>query len=339
MIYSADAMLAAPIGTTWNVAPQESRTDGSGPRFDIGAMTPMAAVRTVPGEPATPHALPTSCDALAIYLREMSRFPQVSAEEEAELARRVQQGDAEARERMITANLRLVVHIARRYQDYGLPLLDLISEGNIGLMKAVDRFDPSQGRRLSSYAGTWITQRIQRALANQGRLIRLPVNQVLRLIDLRKSSATLQSELGREATDEEIADEMSLPAIKITRLRSAALSPASLDATLGEDTNDTLASIIADENCSTPEQLAGDRGDRDQLCEAINSLSPREILVLTERFGLNSGTERTLEEVGAIMGVTRERVRQMQNRALAKLRRRLRARLPEVVGLCYACGK
>jgi RNA polymerase primary sigma factor len=220
-----------------------------------------------------------------------------------------------------------------------LPLLDLISEGNIGLMKAVDRYDPSHGRRLSSYAGIWITQRIRRALANQGKLIRLPVHQVERVINLRRNAVKLQAELGREPTDEEIAEQMRLPASKIKRLRSAALAPASLDAALGEHTEDTLASLISDENCDTPEQAASASGERDYLCAAIGTLSPREVIVLTERFGLDNGTERTLEEVGTTMGLTRERIRQIQNRALAKLRRRLVSRHAGSVGLWTPYGK
>jgi RNA polymerase primary sigma factor len=260
---------------------------------------------------------------LHLYLCEIGQVPLLTEAEEQELVRRIRRGDEAAREQMIKANLRLVVHIARRHQNFGLPLLDLISEGNIGLMKAVDRFDPSHGRRLSSYAGIWITQRIRRALANQSKLIRLPVHQVERIFSLRKSSTQLYAELGREPTDEEIAQMMSLPESKIARLRSAALAPASLDVALGEDSSDTLASLITDETCGTPEHAAERRGEMEVLFAAVGSLSPREIIVLKQRFGLESGTEQTLEEVGASLGLTRERIRQIQNRALSKLRRRL----------------
>lgn len=276
--------------------------------------------------PACPGNYPDSSgsrDIYSLYLREIGQVQLLSPAEEAELAARVRQGDAAAREKMITANLRLVVKIARQYDGYGVPLLDLISEGNIGLMKAVEHYDPAKGAKLSSYAAWWIKQAIRRALANQGKTIRLPVHLVDKIAHLRRIAAKRQEALGREPTDEELGEAMGLHPGKVARLREAANRPASLDRPLNQEDEETLASVVADENGRTPDQeIERDEAAR-ALGQVLRSLSARERTVLSGRFGLEDGTERTLEEMGRRIGLTRERVRQIQVFALAKLRQRL----------------
>ena len=222
---------------------------------------------------------------------------------------------------MIKANLRLVVKIARDYEGLGLPLLDLISEGNIGLMKAVERFDPAKGGKLSTYGAWWIKQSIKRALANQSKTIRLPVHLVDRISRMRRVAMKLHEELGREPTDEELGEELGMTASRVGQLRTAAIRPASLDAPIGDDDSNSFAEVVQDENAETPyEQLEG-KTVTAMLQEMVTKLDPREATILRFRFGLDGGSEKTLEEVGQKFGVTRERVRQIQNIALAKLRR------------------
>ena len=230
-------------------------------------------------------------------------------------------GDKKAREQMIKANLRLVVKIARDYEGIGLPLLDLISEGNIGLMKAVERFDPSKGGKLSTYGSWWIKQSIKRALANQSKTIRLPVHLVDKISKMRRIAMRLQEELGREPTDEELGEELGIPTSRVTQMRLAAIRPASLDAPIGDEDSNNFAEVVQDENADTPYEMLEGKTVTGMLQEMVTKLDPREATILRFRFGLDGGTEKTLEEVGVKFGVTRERVRQIQNIALRKLRK------------------
>ncbi len=261
--------------------------------------------------------------AFNLYLREVGQTKLLTIEEENELAARIKKGDKKAREQMIKANLRLVVKIAREYEDYGMPLLDLINEGNIGLMKAVERFDPSKGAKLSTYSAWWIKQAIKRALANQSKTIRLPVHVVDKLFHMRRSAVKLHEVLGREPTDEELGDELGFSAQKVAQLRTAAIRPASLEAPLGDDDSSRIADVVRDEHADTPYEQLEVKANSAMLREMVATLDPREAEILRYRFGLDGDTERTLEEVGQKFGVTRERIRQIQNTALAKLRKQI----------------
>ena len=261
--------------------------------------------------------------AINIYLKEIGRTPLLKPAEEVVLAARIKKGDEEAEQHLIKANLRLVVKIARDYDGLGLPLLDLIDEGNMGLMKAVKRFDPSKGGKLSTYGSWWIKQSIKRALANQSKTIRLPVHLVDKISKMRLASIKLQENLGREPTNDEIAEEMHLPPAKVSLLRSAAIRPASLDAPLGDpEEPDTLADVVEDDHMHTPYQDLEDKTVVSMLHKMLDSIDNREAEILRYRFGFGEGGEmRTLEDVGEKFGVTRERVRQIQNIALGRLRR------------------
>jgi RNA polymerase primary sigma factor len=261
---------------------------------------------------------------IKIYLREIGQTPLLTREEEVKLARKIKRGDQAARQHMIKANLRLVVKIAHDYSSYGLPLLDLISEGNIGLMKAVERFDPKKGGKLSTYAAWWIKQSIKRALANQSKTIRLPVHLVDKIARMRRVAMQLAEEFGREPTDEELGEELSIPPAKIAQLRTAAIRPASLDATVGqEDDGASLGDLIGDENAATPSDLFSDKNLRKSVMDLLHVLDDRELKIITMRFGLDGKKEMTLEEVGRKFKVTRERIRQLQNIALRKIKRAL----------------
>ena len=259
--------------------------------------------------------------AIKLYLREIGQVKLLTPDEEIELAARIKKGDKKAREQMIKANLRLVVKIARDYEGIGLPLLDLISEGNIGLMKAVERFDPSKGGKLSTYGSWWIKQSIKRALANQSKTIRLPVHLVDKISKMRRTAMRLQEELGREPTDDELASELDLPTSRVTQMRLAAIRPASLDAPIGDEDSNNFAEVVQDENAFTPYEELEEKTITNMLQDMVKTLDPREATILRYRFGLDGGPERTLEEVGQKFGVTRERVRQIQNIALRKLRK------------------
>jgi len=259
--------------------------------------------------------------AIKLYLREIGQVKLLTPLEEIELAARIKKGDKKAREQMIKANLRLVVKIAHDYEGLGLPLLDLINEGNIGLMKAVERFDPAKGGKLSTYGSWWIKQSIKRALANQSKTIRLPVHLVDKISKMRRTAMKLQEEFGREPTDEELGEELGISASRVAQLRTAAIRPASLDAPIGDDESNNFAEVVQDENADTPYEQLEEKTVNKMLHEMIKTLDPREATILRYRFGLDGGTEKTLEEVGEKFGVTRERVRQIQNIALNKLRK------------------
>jgi RNA polymerase primary sigma factor len=260
------------------------------------------------------------------YLREIGRFPRLTPQQEIELAAKIKRGDAEAREQMINSNLRLVVTIAHDYANLGLPLLDLISEGNIGLTKAVERFEPGKGAKLSTYAMWWIKQSIKRALANQSKTIRLPVHLVDKVAKVRRVSLQMSDELGREPTDDELGEEIGIPSEKVARLRSVGIRPASLDAPIGDDDAAKFGEVIGDEDAQTPFELLRDESLRGEVDGLIAVLDSREKKIISQRFGLDGGKPKTLEDVSKGFGVTRERIRQLQNIALAKLRRALSKR-------------
>ena len=262
-------------------------------------------------------------ESLDIYLRQISTVPLITVKEEIELADRIKKGDEKAREHMITANLRLVVKIAKEYSNIGLSLLDLINEGNIGLMKAVERFDPTKGGKLSTYAAWWIKQSIKRALANQSKTIRLPVHMVDRVTQIRRTSAQLAEKLGRDPTDEELASEMNLPVARITLLKSVSRKPASLDSPLGENESSTLGEMVADEKSGNPYEHLQSKSLIGDVNRVLAQLEPREADIIRLRFGLEGLEPLTLEEVGDKIGVTRERVRQLQEHALRQLRKNM----------------
>jgi RNA polymerase primary sigma factor len=257
---------------------------------------------------------------IKIYLREIGKIPLLTPQEEIDLAARIKKGDREARVHMIKANLRLVVKIALDYANFGLPLLDLVSEGNIGLMKAVERFDPAKGGKLSTYGAWWIKQSIKRALANQSKTIRLPVHLVDKISKMRRVSLQMSEELGREPTDDELAEEIGLSRGKVSQLKTASIRPASLDAPIGDDDSTEFGETVGDEDAQTPFELLRDKNLRDEVSDLFAVLDDRERKIIFQRFGLDGGKPKTLETVGKKFGVTRERIRQLQNIALAKLR-------------------
>ena len=259
--------------------------------------------------------------ALKLYLQEIGKTPLLKPHEEVELARKIRNGDQKARAQMIQANLRLVVKIAHDYNNFGLPLLDLISEGNIGLVKAVERFDPEKGGKLSTYAAWWIKQSIKRALANQSKTIRLPVHLVDKIARMRRLTAQLSEELEREPTDEEIAEVMDMPVRKIAHLKSVSARPTSLDAPIGEGEDTEFGELVGDENAVSPFENLSSKSLLADVNDLLDSLEPREAEIIRQRFGLGGERPETLEEVGRRFNITRERVRQLQNYALQKMRR------------------
>ncbi|MEP4076628.1 sigma-70 family RNA polymerase sigma factor [Haloferula sp.] len=263
---------------------------------------------------------------LKLYLREISRTPLLTPEEEVKLAGKIKRGDKAARTHMISANLRLVVKIAQDYSGYGLPLSDLISEGNIGLMKAVERFDPQKGGKLSTYAAWWIKQSIKRALANQSKTIRLPVHMVDKIAKMRRISSMLGEALGRDPTDEELSEELGLPRRKLAMLKQASQRPTSLDAPINDGEATQYGEIIGDDSADNPLESLTDKNMHGELDDLLSVLDQRERRIIDERFGLNGKKPLTLEEVGCEFGVTRERIRQLQNVALTKMRKALRRR-------------
>ncbi len=257
------------------------------------------------------------------YLQEIGQFSLLTPQQEIELAKKIKKRDTTARERMISANLRLVVTIARDYANLGLPLLDLISEGNIGLTKAVERFEPTKGAKLSTYAMWWIKQAIKRALANQSKTIRVPVHLADKLAKMRRVSLRMSEELGREPTDDELAEEIGIDSDKITRLKSVGIRPASLNAPIVDNDSTEFGDMIGDDEAQTPFELLRDKNLLSEVDGLLEVLEPREKKIILQRFGLDGGKPKTLEDVGKDFGITRERIRQLQNVALAKLRRAL----------------
>lgn len=288
--------------------------------------TPVPDNATTASETGVSPADAYRPDALHLYLREIGRVKLLTPKEELVLARRIKRGDKAAQEHMIKANLRLVVKIARDYEGLGVPLLDLINEGNLGLMKGVEKFDPNKGAKLSTYAAWWIKQNIRLALANQAKTIRLPVHVVDRLAHLRKAEVKLRETLGHEPSEEELAHELNLDARRIRRYRQASLAPVSLDAPIGDDDSNPVAEVVADPNASQPFDRLVRETDTELVREVLTTLSPRESAILSLRFGLEDGTQRSLEEVGEHFDLTRERIRQIQELALKKLRTRMAER-------------
>jgi RNA polymerase primary sigma factor len=260
------------------------------------------------------------------YLQEIGRIPLLTPQQEIDLAAKIKRGDAAARERMISSNLRLVVTIARDYINLGMPLLDLISEGNIGLTKAVGRFDPTKGAKLSTYAMWWIKQSIKRALANQSKTIRLPVHLVDKVAKVRRITVQMSEELGREPTDDELGEELGIEREKVARLKRLGIRPASLESPIGDDDATQLGELIADEERETPFEMLRDKNLLDEMTGVLDVLDKREKKIIAQRFGLDGQEPKILEEIGKSLGVTRERIRQLQNTALTKLRRALQKR-------------
>ena len=307
---SGDFPVAEPAHVRAEVLPQPSPTLDAAPSF-------LEKPEPPPVEPD-----PLERSGLQLYLQEIAKTPLLTIAEEVKLARRIRRGDRAARNHMIQANLRLVVKIAHDYKDFGLPLLDLISEGNIGLIKTVERFDPRKGGKLSTYAAWWIKQSIKRALANQSKTIRLPVHLVDKISKMRRAAIKLAEEFGREPTDEEVAMELNIPVNKVAHLKSVSIRPTSLDAPIGEEGDSaTFGDIVGDENAVSPYENVRERNLKSDLNGMINSLDKREADILRMRFGLDGHDELTLEEVGRKFKVTRERVRQLQNLALQKIRK------------------
>jgi len=257
----------------------------------------------------------------ALYLREIAEENLLTPQDEIDLAAEIKKGNKAARDRMIRANLRLVVKIARDYEGFGLPLLDLINEGNIGLMKAVDKFDPTKGAKFSTYSSWWIKQAIKRSLSNQSKTIRLPIHLVEKIAKLRNVTNRLHDALGREPTDEEIARELEVAPTRVALMRRASARPLSLDDTVGDDDSTRLEERVADENAEHPYEELELQTSLNLLTQLLSKLNPRESKILRYRFGLDGERERTLEEVGQEFGVTRERIRQVQNIALNRLKR------------------
>lgn len=301
-----------------SINPQDDSFEDS-PTPNIQA---VESIREVKAEDRDKAAEPTSSErsGIKLYMREIGQIDLLKPEQEVELARRIAKGDKQARDMMIRANLRLVVKIANDYSNYGLPLNDLISEGNIGLIKAVERFDPDKGGKLSTYAAWWIKQAIKRALANQSKSIRLPVHLVDKIAKMRRIISQLTEELDREPTDEEVGIVMGIPVNKIAHLKSVSVRPASLDAPIGEDEGSSFGDIIGDENALSPFENLKEKSYSTDISDMMKQLEEREEKIIRLRFGLDGDSPKTLEEVGSIFGITRERVRQLQNIAIKKMR-------------------
>ena len=265
-------------------------------------------------------------DPVKVYLKEIGRVPLLSSEEEIDLAIRIANGDVQAKQRLSEANLRLVVSIAKRYLGRGMQFLDLIQEGNLGLIKAVDKFDYTKGFKFSTYATWWIRQAITRAIADQARTIRIPVHMVETINKVKKVQSQLLHQNGHEPTPDEIADELDLPVDKVREIMRVAQVPVSLETPIGEEEDSHLGDFIPDDGAPAPADAASHTMLREQLSDVLSTLTPREEKVLRLRFGLEDGRSRTLEEVGKEFNVTRERIRQIEAKALRKLRHPSRSR-------------
>jgi len=292
---------------------------------DVETPTRRSALRRRRSEDQDENAVSATdtgeSDAVMTYLREIGRVPMITHEREIELAQRIEKGDREAMKQFILANLRLVVSIAKRYVGRGLTLLDLIQEGNIGLIRAVQRYDWRRGHRFSTHATWWIRQAISRAVADKGRTIRLPVYVNTALNRIRRERQRLLQELGREPTEQELAEATGLDPLRMVELQSAPGAPVSLELPVGEDEEQELGDVLADTESASPEDIATTQTLKDEVQRVLESvLTPRERLVLQLRFGLGNGQAHPLEQVGRELGITRERVRQIEAGALAKLR-------------------
>ncbi len=265
-------------------------------------------------------------DPVKVYLKEIGRVPLLSSEEEIDLAIRIANGDVQAKQRLSEANLRLVVSIAKRYLGRGMQFLDLIQEGNLGLIKAVDKFDYTKGFKFSTYATWWIRQAITRAIADQARTIRIPVHMVETINKVKKVQSQLLHQNGHEPTPDEIAEELDLPVDKVREIMRVAQEPVSLETPIGEEEDSHLGDFIPDDGAPAPADAASHTMLREQLSDVLSTLTPREEKVLRLRFGLEDGRSRTLEEVGKEFNVTRERIRQIEAKALRKLRHPSRSR-------------
>lgn len=259
-------------------------------------------------------------DPVRMYLKEIGKVPLLDADTELELARRMSEGDEKAKQQLVEANLRLVVSIAKRYVGKGMFFLDLIQEGNLGLMKAVEKFDYEKGYKFSTYATWWIRQAITRSIADQARTIRIPVHMVETIHKVSRVSRQLLQELGHEASAEEIAEKMNMTPDKVREILKIAQDPVSLETPIGEEEDSHLGDFIQDDDSPAPEEAVSYTVLREQIVEVLHTLTPREEEVLKLRFGLKDGKTRTLEEVGEVFGITRERIRQIEAKALRKLR-------------------
>ena len=266
-------------------------------------------------------------DPVKVYLKEIGRVPLLSAEEEVELAIRMSEGDVAAKKRLSEANLRLVVSIAKRYVGRGMQFLDLIQEGNLGLIKAVEKFDHTKGFKFSTYATWWIRQAITRAIADQARTIRIPVHMVETINKVKKVNSQLLHENGHEPTTEQIAEKLEMPVEKVREIMRVAQEPVSLETPIGEEEDSHLGDFIPDEDAPAPSDVASHTMLKEQLAEVLSTLTPREEKVLRLRFGLEDGRSRTLEEVGKEFNVTRERIRQIEAKAMRKLRHPSRSKM------------
>lgn len=322
--YRTDAKKFTLPRVRWSSTPGSRRLHPVAQRPETMITGPLPTTVSAETEVISTESL--QGDTLLLYLREIGRVKLLTPEEEITLARRIQRGDKKAREQMITANLRLVVKIARDYEGLGLPLLDLINEGNIGLMKGVQRFDPRKGAKLSTYASLWIKQAIRRALSNQSKTIRLPVHVVDKMAHIRKAEVKLRETLDREPTDDEVADNLGLNVRRIRQYREASRAPVSLDSPISTDDSTSVAEHVADANAAAPFDEIVKHNDNALMKEVLATLDARESRILAMRFGLDNGRPKTLEEVGARLGVTRERIRQIQEQALQKMRVKIERR-------------
>lgn len=278
------------------------------------------------GEEAVTGVSPLSDDSVKMYLREIGRVPLLNAKQEIELARRINEGDIKAKRKLVRHNLRLVVSIAKKYINRGLPFLDLIQEGNLGLIRAAEKFDPERGYKFSTYATWWVRQGITRSLSDKSRTIRVPVHMVETINKFKKIARKLGQELNRRPTEEELAEVMEVPVTKIKEIVSAMRTPVSLESPINNEDDGKLEDFIADPSIARrPDSSATDVLLADDILKVLDTLTAKEKAVIQLRFGIDSGQERTLEEVGRLLGITRERVRQLEFRALKKLRHPERA--------------